>query len=193
MAHVRRKFFDAAKCGQGFSKDSEKALAYIQKVYFLENRLREQNLSDDELISQRKLKILPVLNEFHDWMASIQPVVVPELKFGKALNYALNYWQHILNYVECPYIYLDNSISERSIKPFVLGRKNWLFAGSEDGARSSCLLFTLIECAKIHNINPEDYLRCRFEKAPYAQTEQLCQDLNDYRHIFYFYHLLNRN
>lgn len=174
MAHVRRKFFDAAKCGQGFSKDSEKALAYIQKVYFLENRLREQNLSDDELISQRKLKILPVLNEFHDWMASIQPVVVPELKFGKALNYALNYWQHILNYVECPYIYLDNSISERSIKPFVLGRKNWLFAGSEDGARSSCLLFTLIECAKIHNINPEDYLRCIFEQA--ADTDGWTED-----------------
>ena len=70
-----------------------------------------------------------------------------------------------MNYIECPYIYLDNSIAERSIKPFVLGRKNWLFAGSEDGARSSCLLFTLIECAKIHNINPEDYLRCIFEQA----------------------------
>lgn len=163
-----------AKCGQGFAKDSEKAVAYIQKIYFLENRLREQNLSDDELISQRKLKILPVLNEFHDWMVSVQPVVVPELKFGKALNYALNYWNHILNYMECPYIYLDNSIAERSIKPFVLGRKNWLFSGSEDGARSSCLLFTLIECAKIHNINPEDYLRCIFEQA--ADTDGWTED-----------------
>lgn len=59
MAHVRRKFFDAVKCGQGFAKDSKKALAYIQKVYFLENRLREQNLSEDEFVAQRKLKILP--------------------------------------------------------------------------------------------------------------------------------------
>lgn len=90
ILHVRRKFFDAAKCGQGFAKDSEKAVAYIQKIYFLENRLREQNLSEDELVAQRKLKILPVLNEFHDWMFSIQPVVVPELKFVKAINYALN-------------------------------------------------------------------------------------------------------
>lgn len=65
MAHIRRRFFDAAKCGRGFAKDSEKAVAYIQKVYFLENRLREQNLSEDELVAQRKVKILPVLNEFH--------------------------------------------------------------------------------------------------------------------------------
>ena len=105
-------------------------------------------------------------------MSSLQ--FTPELKFGKALNYALNSWKHILNYVECPDIYLDNSIEERSIKPFVLGRKNWLFAGSEDGARSSCLLFSLIECAKIHNINPEDYLRCIFEQA--VDTECWTED-----------------
>ena len=61
-----------------------------------------------------------------------------------------------------------------SIKPFVLGRKNWLFAGSEDGARSSCLLFSLIECAKIHNINPEDYLRCIFEQA--SNTDGWAED-----------------
>lgn len=63
---------------------------------------------------------------------------------------------------------------ERSIKPFVLGRKNWLFAGSEDGARSSCLLFSLIECAKMHSINPEDYLRCIFEQA--VDTECWTED-----------------
>ena len=106
----------------------------------------------------------------HDWLVKIQPTVIPELKFGKAINYALNSWEHILNYIECPEIYLDNSIAERSIKPFVLGRKNWLFAGSEDGARSSCLLFSLIECAKIQGINPEDYLRCIFEQAIDTET-----------------------
>lgn len=78
------------------------------------------------------------------------------------------------NIFECPYIYLDNSIAERSIKPFVFGRKNWLFAGSEDGACSSCLLFSLIECAKIHNINLEDYLRCIFEQA--ADTDGWTED-----------------
>ena len=174
MAHVRRKFFDAVKCGHGFAENAQKAVDYIQKVYFLENRLREKNLSNDEIVEERKKKILPILNEFHDWLVAIQPSVVPEVKFGKAISYALNSWQHILNYIECPYIYLDNSIAERSIKPFVLGRKNWLFAGSEDGARSSCLLFSLIECAKIHNINPEDYLRCIFEQA--ADTDGWTED-----------------
>ena len=91
----------------------------------MKNRLREQNLNDEEFIAERKKKILPILNEFHDWMIKIQTTVIPELKFGKALNYALNSWKHILNYIECPEIFLDNSIAERSIKPFVLVGKNY--------------------------------------------------------------------
>ena len=106
MAHVRRKFHDAVKCGHGNAIDAEKAIEYIQKIYFIENRLREQNIDDEELVAERKMKILPILNEFHNWMVKIQPTVIPELKFGKALNYALNSWKHILNYVECPDIYL---------------------------------------------------------------------------------------
>ena len=70
------------------------------EIYFLENRLREKNLSNDEI----KKKILPILNEFHDWLVAIQPSVVPEVKFGKAISYVLNSWQHILIYIECPYI-----------------------------------------------------------------------------------------
>ncbi|WP_338368459.1 hypothetical protein [Treponema bryantii] len=67
-------FFNAVKCGQGYKpKILKKLWLYIQKIYFLENRLREQNLSEDEFVAQRKLKILPVLNEFHDWMVQSNP------------------------------------------------------------------------------------------------------------------------
>ena len=169
---------------KGNRRDNEfsRCEEYIYFVYFGNacivsngtDMLREQNLGDEEFISERKKKILPVLNEFHDWLIKIQPTVIPMLKFGNAINYALNSWNHILNYIECPEIYVDNSIVERSIKPFVLGRKNWLFAGSEDGARSRCLLFSLIECAKMHNINPEDYLRCIFEQA--TNTDSWIED-----------------
>lgn len=85
------------------------------------------------------------MDEFYNWMTEIQPTVPETFKFGKALDYAIKVWPHLMNYLNCPEIYLDNSIAERSIRPYVLSRKNFLFCGSEDGARSTCLLFSLIE------------------------------------------------
>ncbi len=162
-AHIRRKFYDALLNGK--SKNSAVALKYIQKMYYEENRLREQNLSDSEFIQKRKEIIKPIMDEFYNWMTEIQPTVPETFKFGKALDYAIKAWPHLMNYLDCPEIYLDNSIAERSIRPYVLSRKNFLFCGSEDGARSTCLLFSLIECAIMNNINPEEYLSSIFELA----------------------------
>lgn len=162
-AHIRRKFYDALLNGK--SKGAAKALKYIQQMYYEENRLREQNLSDSELVAKRKEIIKPIMDEFYNWMIETQPTVPGSFKFGQAINYAISAWPHLMNYIDCPEIYLDNSISERSIRPYVLSRKNFLFSASEDGARSTCLLFSLIECAKINNINPEEYLSSIFELA----------------------------
>ena len=162
-AHIRRKFYDALLNGK--SKGAAKALKYIQQMYYEENRLREQNLSDSELVAKRKEIIKPIMDEFYNWMIETQPTVPESFKFGQAINYAISAWPHLMNYIDCPEIYLDNSISERSIRPYVLSRKNFLFSASEDGARSTCLLFSLIECAKINNINPEEYLSSIFELA----------------------------
>ena len=162
-AHIRRKFYDALLNGK--SKGAAKALKYIQQMYYEENRLREQNLYDSELVAKRKEIIKPIMDEFYNWMIETQPTVPGSFKFGQAINYAISAWPHLMNYIDCPEIYLDNSISERSIRPYVLSRKNFLFSASEDGARSTCLLFSLIECAKINNINPEEYLSSIFELA----------------------------
>ena len=162
-AHIRRKFYDALLNGK--SKGAAKALKYIQQMYYEENRLREQNLSDSELVAKRKEIIKPIMDEFYNRMIETQPTVPGSFKFGQAINYAISAWPHLMNYIECPEIYLDNSISERSIRPYVLSRKNFLFSASEDGARSTCLLFSLIECAKIHGINLEEYLSSIFELA----------------------------
>ena len=130
------------------------------------------NLSPVEIIYKRKELIKPIFDDFHKWLIEIQPKVPPSLKFGRAISYALSSWQHLLNYLDCPDLFVDNSISERSIKPFVIGRKNWLFAGSETGAESSCFIFTLIENAKLYKLDPYEYLRCIFDQAPYCQTEK---------------------
>ena len=79
-------------------------------------------LSPDELVSKRKELIKPIFNEFHEWLLEIQPKVPPTLKFGRAITYALSSWEHLLNYLDCPDLFLDNSIAERSIKPFVISK-----------------------------------------------------------------------
>jgi transposase len=170
LAHVRRKFFDASQ--NGTTPGAGKAVKYIQKIYKTEEELVAMNLSPDELVSKRKELIKPVFDEFHEWLLEMQPKVPPSLMFGRAIKYALSAWNHLLNYLDCPELFVDNSIAERSIKPFVIGRKNWLFTGSETGAESSCFLFTLIENAKLYNLDPYDYLRCVFDQAPYCESEK---------------------
>ncbi len=160
---MRRKFFDASQ--NGTTPGAGKAVKYIQKIYRTEEELVAMNLSPDELVSKRKELIKPVFDEFHEWVLEMQPKVPPSLMFGRAIKYALSAWNHLLNYLDCPELFVDNSIAERSIKPFVIGRKNWLFTGSETGAESSCFLFTLIENAKLYKLDPYDYLRCVFDQA----------------------------
>lgn len=170
LAHVRRKFFDASLNGK--SPGAGKAVKYIQLIYKKEEELIEMNLPPEELVSKRKELIKPIFDEFHKWLLEMEPKVPPTLKFGRAINYALSSWQHLLNYLDCPDLFVDNSIAERSIKPFVIGRKNWLFSGSEKGAESSCFLFTLIENAKYYHLDPYEYLRCVFDQAVNCQTKK---------------------
>ena len=170
LAYVRRKFFDASLNGK--SPGAGKAVKYIQLIYKKEEELIEMNLSPEELVSKRKELIKPVFDEFHEWLLEMEPKVPPTLKFGRAINYALSSWQHLLNYLDCPDLFVDNSIAERSIKPFVIGRKNWLFSGSEKGAESSCFLFTLIENAKYYHLDPYEYLRCVFDQSVNCQTKK---------------------
>lgn len=168
MAHIRRRFNDALKCGE---KRAATAMKFIQWMYRFENQIQKMNLNDIDKIAERKKKILPLMNGFYEWMTDLQPYVLPQLKFGEAISYGIKVMDFMKNYIECPDAYIDNTISERAVKPFVMSRKNFLFCGSEDGARSSCLLFSLIECAKLNSINPEDYLRCLFDAASDCVTE----------------------
>lgn len=170
LAHVRRKFYDSSI--NGTSPGAGKALKYIQQIYKKEEDILNLNLSPEELVLKRKEIIKPIFDDFHEWLIEMQPKIPPSLKFGRAISYALSSWQHLLNYLDCPDLFVDNSIAERSIKPFVIGRKNWLFSGSETGAESSCFIFTLIENAKLYKLDPYEYLRCIFDQAPYCQTEK---------------------
>jgi transposase len=97
-------------------------------------------------------------------------VILPSSLTGTAIAYTLKQWSRLIAYLDSPFLTPDNNASENAIRPFVLGRKNWLFSGSPEGAASSCGMYSVIETAKQNGLNTHEYLRFLFEKVPQVQT-----------------------
>jgi transposase len=171
FAHSRRKFIDASKATKK-PQSAEEGIKFIRKLYEIERNLREAKLEDDDFVSERKKLAEPVLTDFHRWLNKRANEVLPSCLLGKAVAYTLKQWDKLIKYLESPYLTPDNNAAENSIRPYVLGRKNFLFNKSPDGARSSCGMFTLIETAKQNGVEPLKYLNELFEKAPYAVSPE---------------------
>lgn len=169
MAHARRKFHEAAKAAKK-PASAQEAINKIKKLYAIEEDLRSKELSPEQFISERKALAEPVLAKFREWLEKRSEQVPPSLLLGKAIGYTLNEWPKLVRYLESPYLRPDNNVAEQAIRPFVVGRKNWLFSGSPKGAESSCAMYSLIETAKHNSVNPNEYLMKVFEMAPLART-----------------------
>ena len=115
-----------------------------------------------------------------DWLEAKQPLTPPKGLLGQAISYTLSNWEKLIIYIEDGRLRPDNNLVENAIRPFVLGRKNWLFAGSPDGAKASATFFSLIETAKANGLEPYAYLRYLFNKLPLAHTEQDLKNLLPY-------------
>ncbi|WP_420811240.1 IS66 family transposase [Desulfosediminicola ganghwensis] len=171
-AHVRRKFVDVQK-GRGKTKktgSTDVALNYIRKLYGVEKEGTRNKLSGMELLAFRRKKAKPVLDDFFLWLSKKAGQVAPKSLLGAAVNYTLNQWQRLLVYLDFPDMTPDNNAAENAIRPFVVGRKNWLFAGTQEGAKASATLYSLVETAKANNLEPYNYLRYLFEKLPFAES-----------------------
>jgi transposase len=173
FAHVRRKFFEAMKAGKT-PGGAEAALSQIKGLYTVEKSLRqalkEENqegkpFTKDDFLERRRQACTPILKAFHEWLEAEEPKVPPSTKLGEAVRYTLEQWPKLVNYLCDAQLTPDNNSAERSIRPFVMGRKNWVMSGSPAGAESSCQLFSLIETAKVNKINPYEYLKIVFERA----------------------------
>ncbi len=171
-AHARRKFSEAVKA-QGKSKNKNKkqgkahrGLALIQQLYKIEKQAR--SLTATERAVYRKLHAQPVLDKLRDWLDASLPQVPPKTTVGKALNYLHNEWSKLIVYPEDGRLMIDNNGAENAIRPFVIGRKNWLFSHSVSGVKASANLYSLIETAKANNLEPYVYLREVFTKLPQA-------------------------
>jgi transposase len=170
FAHARRKFFEASKANKN-SKSAQEGIKHIRKLYDIENELRDKIADNNDMfLSERKVRAGPVLEKFKAWLEKRKEEVPPILLLGKAIYYSLTQWDKMTAYLESPYLTPDNNACENAIRPFVLGRKNWLFCQSIGGVESSCGMYTLIETAKLDGLVPFNYLMVLFEKAPLASS-----------------------
>lgn len=170
-AHARRKFVEVAKADKSTKKpDRERAcdiaLAYIGKLYKIEHEAKDENLSHEALLRLRQEKAKPILDDFGLWLREIAPKVPPQSLLGKAVTYTLNQWRRLIVYIEDGRLCPDNNQAENAIRPFVVGRKNWLFSGSPDGAHASAALYSLVETAKLNKLDPYKYMLYLLEKIP---------------------------
>jgi len=144
------------------------ALGYIKKLYEIENNAKGQ--PPDVIYQLRQEKAKPIIKEFHDWLLKKTTQTPPKGLLGKAITYALNQWDRLIGYLADGRLSPDNNAAENAIRPFVIGRKNWLFGGTPEGAAASALFYSLIETAKANMLEPYAYLRYIFEKLPTATT-----------------------
>ncbi|GHU48281.1 hypothetical protein FACS1894200_05030 [Spirochaetia bacterium] len=168
FVHARRYFFEASKVIKN-PKPALEGKAYIDELYSIEQQLREKDLPLEQFRAQRKEAVLPVFAAFHAWLVKQQSMGLIG-RLAAAVNYTLNQWEKLIKYIESPYLTPDNNLSENGIRPLALGRKNWMFFKSPDGAMSGCTLYSLIETAEHNELNPQKYLTYLFEHAPYAKS-----------------------
>lgn len=179
--HARRYFSDAVKATG--SKTAKEAIRIYEEIFATENKLRDlfknKKISEADFLRLRQEKVKPIFEKFHSWLLEKQQTagILSSSKTAEAISYCLKRWEKLTNYLDYSFLTPDSNAAERAVKPFVMARKNFLFSGSGVGAKSTCFIFTLIETAKANGLNPEDYLRCLFEKAPYAETEDDWQKL----------------
>ena len=144
------------------------ALNLINKRYGIERDLKE--VGDEHRHEGRQQNSLPVLAQLHVWLEKTQPQVTAQNALGKAINYLVSNWDKLVRYAEGGYLPIDNNAAERAIRPFVIGRKNWLFSDTPKGATASAQLYSLVETAKANGQEPYAWLRHALERLPQATS-----------------------
>ena len=138
-----------------------------------ENKSSQAYISEFAVIikKMRLTRSVPIARDFEAWIKLHRQKVNPESLAGKALKYALNEWTFLMNCFSFGDFRIDNNYIESHIRPFTIGRKNWMFSVKPEGATASANIYSLVETAKANGIDPFDYLNKVFEKLPKAQTE----------------------
>lgn len=172
MAHVRRKFHDGIKLKP--SPIAEEALSRIGALYDIEDRIRGMPAAERQMLRQEHAG--PILRDLKFWIEETLPTLPQKQKLAEAMRYALSRWAALSVYIDDGRVEIDNNIAERAMRPLGIGRKNWLFAGSDKGGERIADILTIIETAKQHGLNPEVYLTdvlTRVQDHPTDRLEEL--------------------
>ena len=153
-AHARRKFFDAVS---SYPREAHQMLEWIRQLYDLEDRAHEWSV--DARRELRAYESNPVLDRIEAYSAELARRVLPKSSLAKAVTYARNQWQALRRYTEDGRLTIDNNVSERTLRHQAIGRKNWLFLGSEAAGPRAAVLCTILAGAKRHRIEPWCYVR----------------------------------
>jgi transposase len=153
-AHVRREFFDAR---HNQPREVHYVLGLVAQLYDVEDEVRGR--SDQERLAARQERSLPVLKRLEEYLREQKGLALPKSQFGKSINYALNQWEALLLYASDGRLEIDNNSSERTLRPCAIGRKNWMFFGSDRGGETAAILMSVLGGAKRHGIEPFEYVR----------------------------------
>jgi hypothetical protein len=181
MAHARRKFTDALKARQKPGGHPLQALKFFEALYEVE-RLARQSPSDGETPADYTLRLrqqhsLPVLAAFKTWLDDLAPKVLPESYTGKAISYAQSQWDYLIRYTCDGLAPIDNNILERDIRPFVTGRKSWLFSDTVAGAKASAVIYSLVLTCRACRVEPYAWLRHVLTELPLRPPDAVIEDL----------------
>jgi transposase len=173
-AHARRKFVEAQKVQPkgktGKTGKADWALNQIRKLYAVETQAK--GLDPEARLALREQKSRPLITQLRTWLDKSVQQVLPKSTLGKALHYLDGQWQRLTRFLDDGVIPLDNNAAENAIRPFVIGRKNWLFSQTPSGAHASAAIYSLIETAKANGLSPYDYLQFVFETLPTLGEEE---------------------
>jgi transposase len=170
MAHARRKF-DEAKDND---KDrAEYVLTEIQKLYAVERHAKTEGLSSEQIFTLRQEQCIPILLQLKEWMLENYKAVVPQSTIGRAIHYSLQRWDKLMLYTTNGKLEIDNNMVENAIRPVAIGRKNYLFAGSHNGARRAAMLYSFLGTCKINDVNPFEWLQDILSKIPTHSVNKL--------------------
>ena len=170
MAHARRKF-DQAKDSD--REHAEQALKLFQTLYEIEREARDKNLSYDERKTLRQNKSVEKLQELEAWLKETIIQVLPKSAIGGAIAYTLNLWPRLIRYTEDGRYEIDNNLVENSIRPVALGRKNYLFAGSHEGAKRAAMMYSFLGTCKKNNVEPFAWLKDVLTRIPDWSIQRL--------------------
>ena len=160
-AHVRRKYDEARK---NDSSRAEYVLAQIQKLYAIERKAKNEGLSFQQIKELRAERAIPVLEELKPWLIENYRQVLPSSAIGKAIAYNLTLWDKLIVYLQDGRLQPDNNAVENSVRPSAIGRRNFLFAGSHEGAKRAAMLYSFMGSCKMHDINPQEWLQDVLER-----------------------------